>query len=35
LEDFGVEESSAALFYSWNGYSLLCPDIPKDDGLIL
>lgn len=32
LEDFGTDQVSADLFYSWNGFMLLCPEMTNKDG---
>ena len=35
LDDFGTHEKAEEYLATWKGFSLLCPDIPKEDGLLL
>jgi len=35
VEDFGTHSKSQDFFSDWKGYSILCPDIPPEEGLVL
>ena len=35
LDDFGIHNKAKDFVATWEGFSLLCPDIPKGDGLLL
>lgn len=35
MEDFGTDKASAGYYYSWNGFTLLCPDKVNEEGKTL
>ena len=35
IEDFGGDDVAAGYYYSWNGFTILCPELVNKDGKTL